>query len=190
MDMNQSNHPSRSIVVVSLTWQARLLVKQDTQWNRQHQQLVEFQRINGHCMVPYNYQPNKSLGYWVSRQRIAHKNNKLRLDRKDLLNQIGFASKDDSYQTVKQSDDKRWHQQYEKLLHFKRLKGHCQVPRIYQQDKSLGVWVMNQRLRHANHKLLRDRKELLDDIGFVWKADNSFATRASSATNVRGSRTI
>jgi hypothetical protein len=43
---------------------------------------------------------------------------------------------------------------------------------------------MNQRARHVNDKMLPDRKELLDKIGFVWKAD-FLATRSSSTTDVR-----
>jgi hypothetical protein len=116
-------------------------------------------------------------------QRKHHKNNKLRLDRKRILDEIGFAWKSEDNHSYK-PDDKLWHQQYEKLLEYKRKKGHCMVPQSYEVDKSLGKWVMNQRARHANNKMLPDRKELLDSLDFVWKAD-SLATR-SSATDVRG----
>jgi hypothetical protein len=50
--------------------------------------------------------------------------------------------------------------------------------------KSVGAWVVNQRARHANNKVLPDRKELLEAFDFVWKAD-SLATRFS-ATDARG----
>ncbi len=59
------------------------------------------------------------------------------------------------------------------------------VPRRYEQDKSLGGWVINQRtIRHANNKMLPARKELLDELDFVWKAD-TVATRPSTI-DVRG----
>jgi 4-hydroxybenzoate polyprenyltransferase len=35
-----------------------------------------------------------------------------------------------------------WHQQYEKLVEFKRKNGHCSVPIRYGHDKALGRWVV------------------------------------------------
>jgi hypothetical protein len=55
------------------------------------------------------------------------------------------------------------------------------VPKGYEQDKSLGRWVVTQRIYY--NKMLPDRKELLDEMGFVWKAV-ALAAR-SSTTNVR-----
>jgi hypothetical protein len=89
-------------------------------------------------MVPNRYEKDKSLGIWVSTQRKHHINNKLRVDRKDILDKIGFAWKDDGALTFK-PNDKLWHQQYEKLLEYKRKIGHCMVPNKYKDDKSLKV---------------------------------------------------
>ena len=66
---------------------------------------------------------------------------------------------------------KKWLQQYEKLVEFKRSNGHCIVPKRYERDASLGRWIGEQRFNHKNNKILKDRKDLLDDIGFVWKVD-------------------
>jgi hypothetical protein len=54
------------------------------------------------------------------------------------------------------------------------------VPYKYEQDKSLGRWVGRQRNYHNNHHILLDRKELLDRIGFAWKA-HALAARSSSS---------
>jgi hypothetical protein len=67
------------------------MTKYDKQWDRLYEQLVEYKRINGHCMVTCKYEQDKSLGRWVSDQRSYHNKNKLRPDRKELLYQIGFA---------------------------------------------------------------------------------------------------
>jgi hypothetical protein len=112
----------------------------DKQWKMKYEQLVKFKRTNGHCMVPNKYKEDTSLGAWVCTQRKYHKNNKLRLDRKRLLDESGFAWKDEGAPTFK-PDDKLWHQQYEKLVEFKRIYGHYMVPKCYEQDKSLGEWV-------------------------------------------------
>jgi hypothetical protein len=135
-------------------------------------------------MVSSKYEQDKSLGKWVSTQRQCHAKNKMRPDRKIILNEIGFAWKDDGAYTLNQ-DDKRWHQHYEKLVELKRINGNCKVPQTKNNhDKSLARWVRNQRSFHKNNKLLRDRQELLDKLDFIWKAD-TVATR-SYTTNVRG----
>jgi hypothetical protein len=148
----------------------------DKLWHQQHEKLVKFQRTHGHCMVPRTYEKDKCLlGRWVDRQRTLHKNNKMRPDREDLLDKIGFAWKDDG-----------WHRQYQQLVKFKQKKGHCMVPHVFEQDKSLGKWVNTQRYYHKHNKLRQGRKERLDAIGFVWKVVTGPA-RSSSTTDVTGS---
>jgi hypothetical protein len=118
----------------------------DKKWNMNYEKLVKFKRTNGHCMVPRRYEQDKSLGEWVSKQRKVHNNNTIRLDRKRILDQIGFAWKADAAHQFK-PDDKLWLQQHEKLVEYKRINGNCKVPRRYEQDKSLGEWVTKQRGR-------------------------------------------
>jgi hypothetical protein len=155
----------------------------DEKWNMKYEMLVEYKRTNGHCMVPSRYQQDKSLGIWVRDQRTLHKSNKkkIRPDRKRILDEIGFVW---TVENAKSTNDKLWYQQCEKLVEFKHEKGHCMVTQRYEQDKSLGHWVRNQRNIYKNNKLRLDRKELLDRIGFAWKA-GTLAAR-SSTNDVRG----
>jgi hypothetical protein len=145
------------------------MTQRDKKWNLQYEKLEEFKRSNGHCLVPQSYEHDKSLlGMWVHRQRSFHNSKKLRPDRKRILDEIGFVWKADKNF---KPDDKLWHQQYEKLVEFKRKSGHCMVPFKYEQDKPLGRWVKTQRTFHENNKMRPDREKLLDEIGFVWKDD-------------------
>jgi hypothetical protein len=143
-------------------------------WNKKYQNLVEFKRKNGHCLVPKRYQEDMPLGNWVYSQRQVHRKNKLRVDRKVLLDDIGFV--------WKVGNSAVWNKQYQQLVEFKRKNGHCIVPRRYREDLSLAWWVVRQRISHTNTSILQDRKDLLDELGFVWTA----ATRAahSSTTDV------
>jgi hypothetical protein len=153
-------------------------------WNVQYEQLVEFKRTNGHCMVPYTYEQDKSLGHWVSKQRTQYNNNKLLLDRNRLLEDLGFAWKDDGAYTFNLTD-KIWHQQYEKLVEFKRRRGHCIVPSEYEQDKPFGQWAATQRRFHIKNKMRPERKELLDKIGFPWKTHAlALAARSKAFTSM------
>jgi hypothetical protein len=139
------------------------MTEHDRFWHQQYKKLVEFKRMNGHCRVPHRFEQDKSLGGWVARQRNHHKHNKLRLDSKRLLDEIGFAWKAD------EANNMLWHQQYEKLVQFKGENGHCMVPTTFQHNKSFGLWVMTQRSNHVHNKMRLDRKRLLNEIGFVWK---------------------
>jgi hypothetical protein len=145
------------------------MTKHDEQWNMNYEKLVQFKRTNGHCVVPFKCQQDKSLRQWFNKQRNSHNNKKLRQDREELLDEIGFAWKAEG---ATNTNDKLWQQQHEKLVEFKRKKGHCVVPHRYEQDKSLGLWVNKQRRNHVNDKLRLDRKKILDEIGFVWKVDD------------------
>jgi hypothetical protein len=162
---------------------AHTLNQNDKLWNQHYEKLVEYRRKKGHCKVPKRYKDDKSLGTWVRTQRKNHNDDKMRQDRKDLLDEIGFAWKPDGVPNFK-PDDKLWHQQYEKLVEYRRKKGHCKVPKRYKDDKSLGKWVDNQRARHTNNKMLPYRTLLLDALDFVWKA-KTVAIRPST-THVRG----
>jgi hypothetical protein len=158
------------------------MTEHDKRWNMQYEKLVEFRTKNGHCMVPQSYEQDKSFGKWVSAQRTINYNNTIRLDRKGLLDEIGFAWKAGGRGL--KPNDKLWHQQYEKLLKFKQKNGNCMVPQSYEVDKSLGIWVAWQRKLHNNNKMRLHRKIILDKIGFAWKAYTRAAP--SSPMNVRG----
>jgi hypothetical protein len=156
----------------------------ESRWNQHCQKLIEFKETNGHCMVPARYEQEPSLGRWVARQRCFHNNNTIRPDRKELLDQIGFAWKGEDARWTN-NVDKIWFQQYEKMIEFKRTNGHCTVPHWYEykKDKSLGQWVKDQRAKYAKNKMQPARKELLDDIGFFWTA---LEASRSSTKDVRG----
>jgi hypothetical protein len=68
-------------------------------------------------------------------------------------------------------------------VEFKRINGNCKVPAKYHQAKSLAQWVIRQRYCHNNNKMRPDRKELLDELDFVWKVE--FLATRSSTPDVR-----
>jgi superfamily II DNA or RNA helicase len=59
-------------------------------WALRYDQLVEFKKQNGHCVVPYKYPDNRQLGIWVANQRSNRKKKKITAERKRLLSEIGF----------------------------------------------------------------------------------------------------
>ena len=150
--------------------------KRNKKWNLQYGKLVEFQQKNGHCIVPQRHEQDKSLGQWVRKQRRNYTSNTIPQGRKDLLDEIGFIWR------VKA--DENWLQQYEKLVEFKQKSGHCIVPVKYERDKALGRWVATQRNLHTNNTLPQNRKDLLSDLGVVWKV-KKLAARSITMDDVR-----
>jgi hypothetical protein len=65
--------------------------KQVTQWKTMYEQLAEYSRTHGDCMVPCIYEANLRLGQWVQKQRYDFTKKIMNLERKELLDQLGFA---------------------------------------------------------------------------------------------------
>jgi hypothetical protein len=65
--------------------------RQIQEWDVMYEQLVEFRRSHNHCRVPYNYDDNRALGYWVGTQRRDFKKGKIDPWRKGRLDHLGFA---------------------------------------------------------------------------------------------------
>jgi hypothetical protein len=60
-----------------------------------------------------------------------------------------------------------WLEALEALRKFKERTGHCNVS-TYEEDISLGRWVVSQRVRRKKGILSVDQIRLLDELGFVW----------------------
>jgi hypothetical protein len=65
-------------------------------------------------------------------------------------------------------------------LDFHQEHGHCIVTCFYYRDKSLGGWVNKQRQIYTANRMPEDRKQLLDEFGFVWKIDKADADASLS----------
>jgi hypothetical protein len=118
----------------------------------------------------------------VSTQRSFHINNKLRLDRKERLDELDFVWKVEGPCNF---NDQLWRQHYEELVEFKRKNGHCVVPwGIYEQDnRSLADWIRKQRNLQSNDKIRLGRKTLLDKIGVAWNWKDKGALKYHNHTH-------
>jgi hypothetical protein len=168
---------------IGFVWKADFDPTGVKQWDQRDKKLVEFKRKHGNCMAPQSYEQDKPVGMWVAKQRSYHNDDKLRPDRKRLLDEIGFTWKFD----LDAYDDNLWHQQHVKLVEFQRKQGNCVVPSRYEQDKFLGQWVSRQRTLHKRNRLRPGRKELLDALDFVWNGNAPGVRSCSTITRKRTS---
>jgi hypothetical protein len=157
-------------------------------WNERFKRLKEYRQIYGDCKVPQSSVDDEltpwaeELGSWVSAQRTIYKKGKLSSDRTSKLESLqfewGLAPSPKDRDTTKW--DEKWLQQYRKLLNFHDGHGHCIVKGFYNRGQSLGKWVGNQRQIYAENGMREDRKQLLDELGFVWKVDKADADASLS----------
>ncbi|MDC1494261.1 Helicase associated domain protein [Planktomarina temperata] len=129
----------------------------EQQWENGLDLLLRFKEIEGHCNVHAKYKINDfKLGTWVSTQRENQDN--LSTERKQRLDDIGF---------VWDPFSEAWEKGFEKLSQFKETKGHCRVAWDFKTDElNLYEWVRSQ--RKTKDKMPPERKQRLDDIGFIW----------------------
>ena len=140
----------------------------DTAWNERYAELVKYEADHGNCLVPFDYEPNISLGIWVSTQRQQYnlmqkkKPCKITPERVQKLDSIGFTW------DVRET---QWMERYEELVDFIEDYGHSKVPFSL---ATLRRWVDVQRRNYwlwkegKTSRLTKERRELLDKVGFDW----------------------
>lgn len=129
-------------------------------WEQMFSVLLTYKRKHGDCSVPDKSPEHSSLGAWVRGQRRDKRSSKLRRDRIQRLDEIGF---------IWNPHDAGWERRFAELLDFKREYGHCNVPICWRENAQLGSWVSTQRQFRRTGKLSRERMRRLSKAGFEWK---------------------
>jgi hypothetical protein len=129
------------------------------QWESRYKELCDFVNMHKHANVPSNYSANSSLAAWVNNQRSDYKNKELSAERIEKLNAIGF---------VWHFLDWKWEKNIAKLIEFKEVYGHCNVPGKFKKDKLLSHFVVGLRENYKKGILSKERIKRLDDLGFIW----------------------
>ncbi|WP_299459365.1 helicase associated domain-containing protein [uncultured Microscilla sp.] len=137
----------------------------DEHWYMRYLELKAYKKIHGDCRVPYNWSSNKSLGIWVSEQRV--KREKMVSWRRELLDWLGFT-----WRIFKMPKRLSWQEMYNNLCDFKEKQGHCNVP-AKDQLKYLGSWVSAQRGKYKKGLLSQRQINLLEQVGFEWSRANT-----------------
>lgn len=145
----------------------------EEKWNAHLEQLREFKKKYGHCLVPHTFPENQNIARWVKRQRRQYK---LMLDGKEIstmtpsraesLNREGFIW--DSHEVV-------WQERYSQLIRYRERHGDCRVPSYSKESPQLASWVKCQRRQYKlfwegkRSSMSVERTQLLENVGFVWE---------------------
>ncbi|GFH51519.1 hypothetical protein CTEN210_07995 [Chaetoceros tenuissimus] len=141
------------------------------------EQLLEFKKVHGHVNVPQKYTLNPSLGRWCNNKRIAYREKKsgkvskhaILEEHINRLNEIGFKW------TIK-NHDSTFEKRCVQLEAYKKMYGHCDIPRSFTADPSLRKWCENMRMAYScirqgkatRYNLPQSRIDRLEKIGFRW----------------------
>jgi len=135
----------------------------DAQWNDGFEEFKNYVKEFDSVLVPAQYKTKQgyTLGRWVGNQR-GNKNS-LNLERKNLLENLGFAW---------DANIAQWNHGYEELKKYVKEFNSALVPSEYlTKDRfNLGSWVVTQRAWNKKNLLSQDRKKLLNKLRFVWKS--------------------
>ena len=143
-------------------------------WRNRYEELEDYAKLHGDCMVPQKYPEKPELGKWVNDQRREYKrwkegklNRYFTEERIRLLEEIGF-----DWDPLKSA----WMERYHELVEYAKLHGNCLVPRNYPDKPELGRWVNRQRCLYKQFQegrscgMTEERIAMLEHVGFVWNA--------------------
>lgn len=131
----------------------------DRRWEEGFAKLAEFHEAKGNVDINQKLIFNGfKLGQWVSVQRTQK--DSMPPQRKQRLDDLGFI-----WDVLAHN----WEEGFSKLIQFKEAEGHCNVASKYKLDGfALGGWVSRQ--RQNKDRMSPERRQRLDDIGFIWDA--------------------
>jgi rubredoxin len=132
-------------------------------WDEGFAALTEYKAREGHCRVPRGHNERSlKLGQWVSTQRKAR--DTMSAERKQRLDDLGF---------IWDPHEGFWEEGFAALTAFKTREGHCRVPYLHVEGAfKLGQWVSDR--RRAKDTISAERKQRLDDLGFIWDPHEGF----------------
>ncbi|CAJ1954148.1 unnamed protein product [Cylindrotheca closterium] len=144
--------------------------RRERNWKLRIQELIQFKREHGHCNVPQYYSENKTLGFWVHKQRSEYTLWKkgttscwMTQERVGELENLGF---------VWDAQKAAWKTLIQELVAFKELHGHCKVPQKFPSNQLLSTWARNTRNHYKKYqkgnesRLTKERFLELKSLGF------------------------
>jgi hypothetical protein len=143
-------------------------------------ELADYRKIHGHCNVPQRYSENAKLGRWVADQRRYCR---LRKEGNYRLRKEGKASP----MTLSRIQELEslgfewgvcataWEDRLSELADYRKIHGHCNVPKNYSENTKLAAWVKTQRGNYRLHleentsPMTTFRIQELESLGFEWR---------------------
>jgi len=127
----------------------------ETKWQQMYQQLCDYKKHFGHTRPP-SKEPFNQLNAWVEKFRTPEGYNILSEAHKELLDEIDFE--------WIQLLDNQFEEKFTKLVEFKKVYGHLNIPLKWQNEKGIKGFIA--RLRSEKEKVKVEQRKRLEELGF------------------------
>jgi hypothetical protein len=142
-------------------------------WEERLGELADYRKSHGHCNVPRSYSENTQLGSWVRTQRNQYK---LHLEGKTSYMTLSRFQELDCMGFEWDCSGATWEDRLSELADYRKIRGHCNVPKGYSENTKLAAWVATQRKQYRLHlkgkpsTMTTLRIQELESLGFEWVA--------------------
>jgi hypothetical protein len=139
-----------------------------SQWMDMYEELKAFAAANGHALVPRYLAGAQPLAEWCAGQRVMQRQGKLTVQRRALLDAVGF---------VYEVQDEFFETKLARLRAYAAAhRGSTEVTERYAPDSELGWWVKNSREACVRNELPAKHAAQLAALSYAWSdADAAFA---------------
>jgi hypothetical protein len=166
---------------------SRRRTSKGTAWEDRLSELANYRKVHGHCNVPQKCSENAKLGTWVAMQRSQYrlhlkgKTSQITISRLLALKGLGFewGSRATAFED-----------RLSELADYRKVHGHCNVPKNYTGNTKLYAWVGKQRYQYSLHlkgktsSISLPRIQALERLGFEWKPSSSRRRGKTKKTNL------
>ena len=144
-------------------------------------ELAEFRLKFGHSNVPAKYEDNERLAKWCSKVRSALRQiKKGHKSRYNLSPEMIHRLEDLDFDWKINHGSVIFEKRCNEFVAFKEKYGHANIPKRFDENPSLGRWCGNIRSAYRKiqsgqkptYNITKERIEILNKIGFKWKAVN------------------
>ncbi len=143
------------------------VTKLTSSWEENFAATVNYKKANNGADPPQGRVVNgRDLGIWCNRQRILKKNGMLAHDKFTRLSSIGLK-----WEIRKE----HFEEMFDNLLSYKRAHGHVKVAVDEVWDgRQLGEWCAGLRNANRRGKVLLERIDRLNEVGFIWQKEDGY----------------
>ncbi|WP_371823820.1 helicase associated domain-containing protein [Lentimicrobium sp. L6] len=132
-------------------------------WEQNYLRLLDYKIKYGNCNVPKTFE-EKSLSYFVTRQRHNFKTQNLTEEQIKKLELLGFE-----WEVTRQPNTISWELRFNSLNDFFKKHGHSHYKKT-DGDETLYHWVLLQRMDFKKGKLNEEKITRLNTLKFIWDA--------------------
>ena len=140
----------------------------ETKWDKMYNILIDYKNEFNHIDVKIGeVYKSTPLGNWVSNQRVRFLKNILPQECIYQLDKLGFKWN---------LFEAKWTEAYNELVNFKNTNNNLVIPRNYKTINGINLykWMSCQREDYRKNIITQNKKEMLDEIGFIWDVYDDF----------------